>query len=70
VGLPSLEKEVLFSEAYARETHEVPAGPVKKPIDAMTLIILGLPVFFLLAMYFFYRLSLNNLGEDILSRMT
>ena len=69
VGLPSLEKELLFSEAYSRESREVSPTGKGYPINPFTLFCLGVPVLFFFGLFWIYRFVLNHVGENVLSKV-
>lgn len=66
VGLPSLEKGELFSEAYPVESNEVISHKGKKRFSTFTLLCLGAPLLLYSVLFLIYKFILNNIGENLL----
>ena len=63
VGLPSLEKEELFPEAYSVESNDMISLKGKKRFSTFTILCLGTPVLFYSVLFLIYRFILNNIGK-------
>ena len=63
VGLPSLEKEELFPEAYSIESNKMISPEGKKRFSTFTLLCLGAPVLLYSVLFLIYRFIFNNIGK-------
>ena len=66
IGLPSLDKGVLFPGAYPKEPDSAPSQSLKRRISSITLIGIISPVVLFGALFVVYRFLLSNIGEHLL----
>lgn len=67
VGLPSLDKGELFSEAYPQTSHSVTPKTTKWKVSSITLVSIGFPVVLFFVLFLVYNFILNNITENLLS---
>ena len=65
VGIPSLEKGLLFPEAYPPDSGTLQAGPGQKRFSVVTLAAAGAPVALFGVLYLIYHFVLSNVGETL-----
>jgi type VI secretion system protein ImpK len=65
MGMPSLDEDQLFSEAYQDKPAKPPdSGP--RLFSPLTLMCLGVPVVIYLMLFIYFSLDLKRLGEEII----
>lgn len=65
MGMPSLDEEQIFPEAYQNKPAKLPdSGP--RLFSPLTLICLGVPVVIYLMLFIYFSLDLKKLGEEII----
>ncbi|HHO75385.1 MAG TPA: DotU family type IV/VI secretion system protein [Deltaproteobacteria bacterium] len=67
VGIPSLEKGLLFPEAYPPETDSPAAGPGQNRFSMTTLAVAGAPVALFTVLFIIYHFVLSNVSETLFS---
>ena len=67
LGVPSLEKDALFPEAYSAKLSKEPPPSDQNWLSPFTLFFLGFPLLVLIALFFLYRFILSNRVEDLIS---
>lgn len=65
VGVPSLEKGLLFPEAYPPDTGQPAAGPGQKRFSTITIAAAGAPVALFAVLFIIYHFVLSNVGETL-----
>lgn len=66
LGLPSLEKGELFSEAYPLVSNQAIAKRQKRGLSSVMWVGIGFPILLYGALFLIYRFILNNIGENLL----
>ncbi len=67
VGLPALDKGVLFAEAYPRHSTQLKPQRRKRSLSPIILVGIASPVVLYVALFLIYRFILNNISENLLS---
>ncbi|MCB2147276.1 MAG: DotU family type IV/VI secretion system protein [Deltaproteobacteria bacterium] len=68
MGLPDLKRAILFPDAYAPDSAQLPAaGPKMKRFSAFTLICAGAPVLLYGVLFLVYRFILGNIGQSLIN---
>ena len=70
VGIPSLEREQLFPDAYPTETFDVGPRERKFRFSALTVACLAGPVVLFGLVFLIYRFALSGIGENFLRTVT
>ena len=70
VGIPSLEREQLFPDAYPTETFDVGPRERKFRFSAFTVACLAGPVVLFGLLFLVYRFALSGVGENVLRTVT
>ncbi len=70
VGIPSLEREQLFPDAYPTETFDVGPRERKFRFSAFTVACLAGPVVLFALLFLVYRFALSGVGENFLRTVT
>jgi type VI secretion system protein ImpK len=70
VGIPSLERETLFPDAYPTETFDVGPRERKFRFSAFTVACLAGPVVLFGLLFLVYRFALSGVGENVLRTVT
>jgi type VI secretion system protein ImpK len=65
MGMPSLDEDELFPEAYQDQPAK-PPDPGSRLFSPLTLICLGVPVVIYLILFIYFSLNLKQLGEEII----
>jgi type VI secretion system protein ImpK len=66
MGLPSLEKEDLFPDAYPSESVDLTSDEGKGSFSTFTLLCIAFPVVLYLFLFLVYWFILGNIGENLL----
>jgi type VI secretion system protein ImpK len=69
LGVPNLDKGDLFPEAYSTEAEETSGTKRRRRFSLITLLGLGLPVALFLGLFLIYSFILNNLVDNLLSKV-
>lgn len=67
LGLPELDKGLLFAEAYPRQAVQVQPQRREWRLSPIMLLGIAFPVVLYVALFLIYRFILNNIGENLLS---
>ncbi len=65
-GIPSMENDTLFPDAYQIEFDDAGVLGHERPISTFTMLCIGIPLLVFVALFLLFSLVLNHYGETIL----